>query len=192
MKTVTVIGSGCVGCPRPERRLVAMKTANRLDPGIVNDTDLRAIIARGTVTAPGLMNLITRTLLTAAAAVLLVSLPPTTAFSQAQPPPGTSRQRPKVTFVELGSVKCVPCRMMQPVMESIGRKYGDQIEIVFHDVWTDSGRTHAGPYNIRAIPTQVFLDAKGVEFHRHEGFYPEAEIDKLLVKRGLKALPPRK
>jgi thioredoxin 1 len=36
------------------------------------------------------------------------------------------------------------------------------------------------------IPTQVFLDANGKEFFRHEGFYPEKEIDKLLQSKGIK------
>lgn len=28
----------------------------------------------------------------------------------------------KVTFIELGSVKCIPCKMMQPVMKNIKKK----------------------------------------------------------------------
>lgn len=94
--------------------------------------------------------------------------------------------KPLVTFVELGSVKCVPCRQMQAVMASVEKKYGDQISIVFHDVWQADQRHYAEQYGIRVIPTQVFLDKDGKEFHRHEGFYPEAEIDKILQNRGLK------
>lgn len=94
--------------------------------------------------------------------------------------------RPLVTFVELGSVKCIPCRQMQPVMKAIEVKYGDQVKVVFHDVWKDEGSSQAEAYKIKLIPTQVFLDARGKEFFRHEGFYPEAEIHKLLQKRGLK------
>lgn len=102
--------------------------------------------------------------------------------------PKTSRPitKPLVTFVELGSVKCIPCRQMQPVMKAIEEKYGDQVSVVFHDVWTDTGREYAEIYKIRLIPTQVFLDGKGKEFFRHEGFFPEEEIHKLLQKRGLK------
>jgi thioredoxin 1 len=94
--------------------------------------------------------------------------------------------QPLITFVELGSVNCIPCRQMQPVMKAIEEKYPNQVRVVFHDVWTDAGRPAATKYGIRLIPTQVFLDAEGKEFFRHEGFYPEAEIDKLLQKRGLK------
>jgi len=95
-------------------------------------------------------------------------------------------QKPPIIFVELGSVRCIPCRQMQPVMKAIEQKYGSQVKVVFHDVWTDGGREYAETYEIRLIPTQVFLDAKGKEFFRHEGFYPEEEIHKLLQKRGLK------
>lgn len=94
--------------------------------------------------------------------------------------------KPKVTFVELGSVKCVPCKMMQPVMKAIEEKYGDQVKVIFYDVWTQEQKKFAQQYGIKLIPTQVFLDENGKEFHRHEGFYPEAEIDKLLQGKGLK------
>ncbi len=39
--------------------------------------------------------------------------------------------KPLVTFVELGSVRCIPCKAMQPVMKSIEEKYGNQIKIIF-------------------------------------------------------------
>jgi len=95
-------------------------------------------------------------------------------------------KKPLVTFVELGSVKCIPCRQMQPVMKAIEEKYGDQVNVVFYDVWKADQAEYAEKYGIKVIPTQVFLDKDGKEFFRHEGFYPEAEIDKLLQKRGLK------
>jgi len=92
----------------------------------------------------------------------------------------------KVTFIELGSVNCVPCKMMQPVMKAIEEKYGDQVKVVFYDVWTQEQKKYAQDYKIKLIPTQVFLDENGKEFHRHEGFYPESEIDKLFQARGIK------
>jgi len=126
-----------------------------------------------------------KTLLILTACVLVVA-----ALSQtknaASPGKPDEAKKPLVTFIELGSVKCIPCRQMQPVMASIEKKYGDQITIVFHDVWKPDQRQYAEKYGIRVIPTQVFLDKDGREFHRHEGFYPEAEIDKLLQKLGLK------
>lgn len=91
----------------------------------------------------------------------------------------------KVTFVELGSVKCIPCKMMQPIMEEIEKEYGDQVNVVFYDVWTDAGRPYAEKYGIRAIPTQVFLDENGAEYHRHQGFFPKEELVKVLKMKGV-------
>ena len=95
--------------------------------------------------------------------------------------------KPKVTFVELGSVNCIPCKQMQPIMKSVEEKYGEQIKVVFYDVWKSDQKKYAQQYGIKLIPTQVFLDENGKEFFRHEGFYPESEIDKLLKDKGLKS-----
>jgi len=92
----------------------------------------------------------------------------------------------KVTFIELGSVRCIPCQQMQPVMKSIHEKYGTQVQVVFHDVWTPEGRPFADQYTIQAIPTQVFLDENGKEFFRHEGYFPEEELVKVLKTKGVK------
>ena len=92
----------------------------------------------------------------------------------------------KVTFIELGSVNCIPCKMMQPVMKNVEKKYGSQVKVIFYDVWTQEQKPYAEKYGIKLIPTQIFLDKNGKEFHRHEGFYPEKEIDKLLLENGIK------
>lgn len=93
--------------------------------------------------------------------------------------------KPKITFVELGSVNCIPCKKMQPVMKAIEQKYGDEVKVIFYDVWTPEQKPFAQQYGVRLIPTQVFLDENGKEFFRHEGFYPEEEIHKLFKKRGV-------
>jgi len=92
----------------------------------------------------------------------------------------------KVTFIELGSVKCIPCQQMQPILKSIEKNYGEQVKVIFHDVWTPEGKAYATEYKINLIPTQVFLDENGKEFFRHEGFFPEEEVVKLLKTKGVK------
>jgi len=92
----------------------------------------------------------------------------------------------QITFIELGSVNCIPCKAMQPVMKSVEAKYGGQIKVVFCDVWQPDQRQYAQQYGIKLIPTQVFLDKEGTEIMRHEGFFPEKEIDAFLQKQGLK------
>jgi len=116
--------------------------------------------------------------------VLLISL---LSISYAQLPSlEKSAVKFKVTFIELGSVRCIPCQQMQSVMKSIEKKYGKQVKIVFHDVWTPEGKPFGKQYGIEAIPTQVFLDENGKEFSRHVGFFPEEELIKVLQSKGVK------
>jgi len=91
-----------------------------------------------------------------------------------------------ITFIELGSVNCIPCKAMQPVMKSVEEKYGSQIKIIFYDVWKKEQAHYAQEYKIRVIPTQIFFDSQGKELMRHEGFLPEKEIDTFLQSKGLK------
>jgi thioredoxin 1 len=92
----------------------------------------------------------------------------------------------RITFVELGSVNCIPCKAMQPVMKSVEAKYGGQVKVLFYDVWKEEQAHYGKEYNIRLIPTQVFLDKNGKELMRHEGYFPEKEIDAFLQSKGLK------
>ena len=100
--------------------------------------------------------------------------------------PSASQNVYKVTFIELGSDRCIPCRQMKPVMEDIEREYGGQVRVIFYDVWTPEGRPMASKYRIRLIPTQVFLDEDGNEFFRHEGFFPKEDIVNVLKKKGVR------
>jgi thioredoxin 1 len=92
----------------------------------------------------------------------------------------------KVTFIELGSVRCIPCQQMQAVMKSIEAKYSKDVEVEFYDVWTDAGKPYGIKYGIELIPTQVFLDETGKEYFRHVGFFPEEELVKVLEQKGVK------
>lgn len=69
-------------------------------------------------------------------------------------------------------------------MRKVEATFPRDVKVVFYDVWTEEGRPYATKYKISVIPTQVFLDAKGTEFYRHEGFFPEDELMRLLRGRG--------
>jgi len=114
-------------------------------------------------------------------AILGVSITAQSATNKA-PSPKTNWQ---ATFVELGSVNCAPCRMMQPVMKEIEEKYGGTVKVIFYDVWTPQDRDKAVQYGIRVIPTQIFLDKDGIEFFRHIGFFSAEEIGKLLASKDI-------
>ena len=88
-----------------------------------------------------------------------------------------------VTMIDLGADKCVPCKMMAPIMAKIEKVYEGKAAIIFIDVWKH--REQAGRFGIRAIPTQIFYDEAGREVYRHVGFMGEKEIVKQLGKMGV-------
>ncbi|MFZ3047065.1 MAG: thioredoxin domain-containing protein [Desulfatirhabdiaceae bacterium] len=89
-----------------------------------------------------------------------------------------------VTMIDLGADKCVPCKMMAPILEKVKKDYEGKALIHFYDVWKD--REPAVRYKIRAIPTQIFFDKEGKEVNRHEGYMSEADIVSMLKKLGVK------
>ena len=92
-------------------------------------------------------------------------------------------EKGKVTMVDLGAKKCIPCKMMAPIMEKLEKAYEKRAEIVFIDVWEN--REQAPRFKIRAIPTQIFFNEKGEETYRHEGFLDEQAIIEQLNKMGV-------
>jgi len=80
----------------------------------------------------------------------------------------------KVTFIELGADRCIPCKAMQPIMHELALEYENIIQVVFYDVWKKP--EYGQNYGIRIIPTQVFIDKKGEEIFRHVGFFAKEEI----------------
>ena len=88
-----------------------------------------------------------------------------------------------VTMVDLGATKCIPCKMMAPIMEELKKEYEGKASIVFIDVWEHQDQ---GPkFGIRAIPTQIFYDKEGKEADRHEGFMDKESIVAMLKKLGV-------
>ena len=77
-------------------------------------------------------------------------------------------------LVDLGADKCIPCKMMAPVLEELKKEYAGKLVVEFIDVWKnpDAGKA----YRIQLIPTQIFYDASGKELFRHEGFFSKKDI----------------
>ncbi|MFA5879433.1 MAG: thioredoxin family protein [Candidatus Margulisiibacteriota bacterium] len=89
---------------------------------------------------------------------------------------------PKVTFIELGSVKCMPCKMMEPILREVEKEY-PKVKVIFYDVWSEEGQPYGKKYQIRVIPTQIFLDSTGNEYFRHEGFFPKEDLIKIIEEK---------
>lgn len=120
-------------------------------------------------------------MIVAIAAFLILSVPVaaiTLAASEKIPVPGM------VTMVDLGAKKCIPCKMMAPIMEELEKEYKDRAAIIFIDVWENP---KAGQqFGIKLIPTQIFYNSEGKEILRHEGFFDKASIVAELQKLGVK------
>ena len=79
--------------------------------------------------------------------------------------------------MDLGADKCVPCKMMSPVLDELRKEHKGKLRVDFIDVWKN--RDAAQRYQIKSIPTQVFFGRDGSEFYRHEGFMPKTDILKV-------------
>lgn len=105
--------------------------------------------------------------------------------------PSTSLGSPSVSstttglprLLELGSVNCIPCQRMQPILAELRQEYPDQLQVDFIDVWEVP--EEAERYRIQLIPTQIFFDEKGQEFSRHEGFFPKDQVLETFRQHGL-------
>jgi len=77
-------------------------------------------------------------------------------------------------LVDLGAGKCIPCKMMKPILDDLKMNYAGTFKTEFIDVWEDADA--AKPYNINLIPTQIFYGVDGKELFRHEGFFSKEDI----------------
>lgn len=88
----------------------------------------------------------------------------------------------KVILIEIGSVTCSPCQRMKPVIDEIERKYTD-VKVLLYDLREPNVNEFAYEYGILGVPTQIFLDANGIEYYRHVGFFPKERIEDVLAQK---------
>jgi thioredoxin 1 len=69
---------------------------------------------------------------------------------------------------------CPPCKQLKPTIEALEKEYEGRIEIKSIDV--DQNKDLAEKFKVQAIPTLVFLDAKGNELSRIVGLVPSDTI----------------
>ncbi len=98
-------------------------------------------------------------------------------------PVDKARTSGRPTLIEFGASGCVPCDMMQPILDKLRETHSERLNVVFVHVGEE--KILAARFGIRAIPVQVFFDRQGKEVFRHEGFFAEAEVNKVLAKMGV-------
>ena len=99
-------------------------------------------------------------------------------------PAGRAVEKPLPRLLELGSEKCIPCKMMQPVLEELRKEYPGKLKVDFIDVWKKPQA--AQKYKIQVIPAQIFFNSENREIFRHYGYYSKSEIIKKFRELGVK------
>jgi len=77
-------------------------------------------------------------------------------------------------MLDLGSVDCIPCKKMAPILDSLKIVYQGRAEIEFIDIRKNMAA--AREHGVTMIPTQIFFDVEGKEVSRHIGFFPADSI----------------
>ncbi|MDD3846242.1 MAG: thioredoxin family protein [Syntrophorhabdaceae bacterium] len=88
-------------------------------------------------------------------------------------------------LIDVGAKQCIPCKMMEPVLEELKAEYAGLIRVEFIDVQVDPQR--ATKLGVRGIPTQIFYDASGKERARHMGYISKENILKKFKQLGIEA-----
>jgi thioredoxin 1 len=113
----------------------------------------------------------------------ICTLPTTTTTSNTGPAiagaPGATVVAPPAAanlprLVDLGAGKCIPCKLMAPILEDLKNTYAGKLDVQFIDVWVNPDE--GTKYGIKMIPTQIFYNAAGKELFRHEGFFAREDI----------------
>jgi thioredoxin 1 len=89
---------------------------------------------------------------------------------EAHPPAASGLPR----LIDIGAGKCIPCKMMAPILEELKTLYKGKMDVVVIDITEMPAATKM--FNVGLIPTQIFSDASGKELFRHEGFISKDEI----------------
>lgn len=77
-------------------------------------------------------------------------------------------------LVDVGAKQCIPCKMMEPILEELRAEYAGVLRVEFIDVQVDPQT--ATKLGVRGIPTQIFYDASGKERYRHMGYMSKERI----------------
>jgi thioredoxin 1 len=99
-------------------------------------------------------------------------------------PVDKARASSRASLIDFGSTGCVPCKMMEPILDSLREKYKDKINVLFINVTEEP--ILASRCGVQAIPVQIFFDRTGKEFFRHVGFFPQDQIEAKILEMGNK------
>mgnify|MGYP001282400568 FL=1 len=83
----------------------------------------------------------------------------------------------KPVLVDFFATWCMPCKMMEPILEEVKHKIGDRV--LFHQVDVDRQPLVASVYQISGVPT-LMVFRKGEVLWRHSGVVPPDQLLQVL------------
>jgi thioredoxin 1 len=86
-------------------------------------------------------------------------------------------------LLEFGRGWCIPCKYMKPILEDMAKAYAGKAIVTTVDM--DANKDLVRGFNIRMMPTQVFLTPDGKEFLRNEGTLEREQIAKVFQDMGV-------
>lgn len=88
----------------------------------------------------------------------------------------------QLTFLEFGA-NCPACKRMESVMKEVRNVFPQKIQVVFLNILISENQELMKYYGVAAIPTQVILDSKGVEYFRHTGYFSFDELRPVFLQK---------
>ncbi|MCL6524379.1 MAG: thioredoxin [Thermoflavifilum sp.] len=85
----------------------------------------------------------------------------------------------KPVLVDFFATWCMPCKMMEPILEEVKHRIGDQV--LFHQVDVDRQPLVASVYQISGVPT-LMVFRKGEPLWRHSGVVPPDQLLQVLQR----------
>jgi len=88
----------------------------------------------------------------------------------------------KPQIIKFTSLMCLDCKKLSGVMKEVYPKYSDKISLVEVQVQNEDNFTkqQVEKYNITLVPTLIFINSKGKEISKTEGFVEKGKLDKLM------------
>ena len=88
-------------------------------------------------------------------------------------------ERGSMKLLKFYSKTCGPCRLLSKIIESL--KVED-LEVVSIDIAENNSIVEE--YSVRSVPTLVFLNNEGKEFHRETRPIPKEKLEQIISQKG--------
>lgn len=81
----------------------------------------------------------------------------------------------KIVLMDFMAIWCNPCKIQDPILEELKKKYEDRVE--FKKIDVDKDNELAEKYEIRAVPTLI-IEKDGDVFKRYIGVTSKVNLEK--------------